>query len=70
MFIADAVTVSHLEHPLVAVDLRREPGRQFRIVPGEVWGIETNLSISNMDFFEWADKVDDDGIFRSFRSSR
>jgi hypothetical protein len=31
-----------------------------------MWGIENNLSIANMDFEEFAENVDDDGIFRGF----
>ena len=29
-------------------------------------GVENNLSISNMDFYEFADNADADGIFRGF----
>jgi hypothetical protein len=65
MFIADAVTVQHAEHPLIALDLRGEPGRQFRIVPAEIWGVENNVAW-NMYFSEFADSVDEDGIFRGF----
>jgi hypothetical protein len=28
--------------------------------------MEANLSLANMDFFEFADAVDPDGIFRGF----
>ena len=28
--------------------------------------MENNLSLFNMDFFEFADAVDDDGVFRGF----
>jgi hypothetical protein len=34
-----------------------------------MWGIENNLSTANMDFAEFADEVDDDGVFRGFSSS-
>jgi hypothetical protein len=66
LFIADAMAMRHAEHPLLCVELRA-PGRSFRIVPGEVWGVENNLAIANMDFEEFADAVDGDGIFRGFR---
>ena len=36
------------------------------VVPGQVWSIENNLSIANMDFFEFADRTDPDGVFRGF----
>jgi hypothetical protein len=48
------------------VDLYAEPGRTFRVVPRETWAVENNLSIANMDFAEFADRADPDGIFRGF----
>src|SRR5262245_39966578 len=64
--LVDEMALRHPEHPVLAVDLRHEPGRNFRIIPSEMWGLENNLSIANMDFFEFADNVDPDGIFRGF----
>lgn len=43
-----------------------EPGRTFRALPSEVNGIESNLSIANMDWEDFAESVDDDGVFRGF----
>lgn len=40
--------------------------KSFRAVPATIQGIENNLSISNMDFEEFADTVDADGVFRGF----
>jgi Domain of unknown function (DUF6924) len=67
MFVADQIAHTHPEHPLLVVDLNREPGRAFRTILSEVVAIEANLSLSNMDFFEFAESVDPDGIFRGFR---
>ena len=64
--IVDDVTVRSPEHPILVVDLWREPGREFRAVPAAVQSIENNLSIANMDFAEFADAVDEDGIFHGF----
>jgi hypothetical protein len=66
LMIVDDVTVRSPEHPILVVDLWREPGRGFRAVPAAVQSIENNLSIANMDFAEFADAVDEDGIFRGF----
>jgi hypothetical protein len=41
-------------------------GREIRCVVGEVASIESNLSIDNMDFAEFADSADADGVFRGF----
>ena len=64
--VADAVTMSGVEHPLLIVDLIEELGRTFRAVPSAIQSIENNLSIANMDFWEFADNVDADGVFRAF----
>ena len=48
------------------MDLLGEPGRTFRVIPSEIWGVENNLSIANMGFEEFADAVDSDGVFRGF----
>jgi hypothetical protein len=52
--------------PLLVVDLSDEPGREFRTIPSEVYGIEANLTLANMSFSEFADNVDEDGVFRGF----
>jgi hypothetical protein len=66
MILVDRTAVSSPEHPLLIVDLLHEPGREFRAVPSQIQGIENNLSIANMFFEEFADNVDEDGVFRGF----
>ncbi|ROZ52822.1 hypothetical protein EEB12_28655 [Rhodococcus sp. WS1] len=68
IFLADDVTFSHADSPLLAVDLSDEPGRTVRVVPSQMAAIENNLSLANMDFAEFADTADeqDDKIFRGF----
>ena len=66
LFVVDHMTLSHPENPLVVLDLLEEPGRSFRVVPAELPAVENNLSLANMDFYEFADAVDEDGIFRGF----
>ncbi|HZE38388.1 MAG TPA: hypothetical protein VE172_06200 [Stackebrandtia sp.] len=66
---ADDVTIASPDLPLLLADLNalnEQYGRTFRCVPSELASIEVNLSIGNMDFFEFADSADDDGIFRGF----
>lgn len=41
-------------------------GQTFRCAAGEIATIEANLSLANMDFSEYAESVDDDGVFRGF----
>jgi len=66
LFLVDHDTLADPEHPVLVVDLYSEPGRSFRVIPGEMWGVENNLSIANMDFEEFAEAVDRDGVFRGF----
>jgi hypothetical protein len=65
-FIADRTTFASPERPILVVDLYDKPGRTFRVVPREMWSVENNLSIANMDYSEFADNADPDGIFRRF----
>jgi hypothetical protein len=66
LFLADATCMTDDEHPLLAVDLYAEPGRTFRLPPRWFAGVSANLSISNMDFAEFADATDGSGTFRGF----
>lgn len=68
LFVVDAETFSHEENPILVLDLHHEPGRSFRAIPRAVQSIENNLSIANMDFEDFADSVDEDGVFRGFCS--
>jgi hypothetical protein len=65
-FIVDRLTMSDAEHPVLVVDLYDAPGRTFRVIPSEAWGVENNLSLANMDFDEFADAADADSVFRGF----
>ncbi len=67
LFIADKVCMDHSDHPLLVVDLYHERGRTFRAIPSQIFGIQSNLSLANMDWEEFADNVDDDGVFRGFK---
>jgi hypothetical protein len=65
-FLVDRTALEHPEHPILVVDLSDEPGRTFRVIPSEMWGVENNLLLASMDFAEFADAVDQDGVFRGF----
>jgi hypothetical protein len=65
-FLVDRVALKDPEHPILVVDLLDQPGRTFRVIPTEAWGVENNLSIGNMGFEEFAEATDEDGIFRGF----
>ena len=62
--LVDQMAISHPDHPLLVVDLYEKSGRELRAIPSRVQSIENNLSIANMDFEEFAEAVEEDGIFR------
>ncbi|MFG2825414.1 DUF6924 domain-containing protein [Kitasatospora sp. NPDC048365] len=66
LFVADTITMTDEEHPLLAVDLYDEPGRTFRVAPRCYADVSANLTIANMDFAEFADAADASGTFRGF----
>lgn len=66
IFIADSITIEGEENSLLCIDLLDDIGRTFRVIPTELWGVENNLSISNMDFVEFYDSCDENGVFRGF----
>ena len=64
MVVADSISISQPDHPLLVVDLGEERGRQFRAIASVISQIDSNLSIANMGFEEFAGLVDDGGVFR------
>ena len=66
VFAADRITLTHPEQPILAVYLCATPFLTVRVIPSELWGIENNISLGNMDFEEFVSNADADGIFRGF----
>ncbi len=67
LVLADEFALSSADLPVLVLDLSDEQGRRgIRVIGTRLWSIENNLSLSNMDFHEFADSVDDDGVFRGF----
>lgn len=66
IFVIDSVTIKNSEFPVLCVDVYENVGQTFRVIPSEMWGIENNLSLANMDFDEFASGIDEDGVFRGF----
>jgi hypothetical protein len=66
MFIADREALSIAEHPILVVDFYDEVGRSFRVIPSQIQTVEINLFLANMDFRDFADNADPDGVFRRF----
>lgn len=71
VFLADHTTIADPEHPILAVDTGPEDfghtrGQTVRVIPSQMWSIENNLSISNMDFEVFVESADPDGVYRGF----
>ncbi|HEV2330457.1 MAG TPA: hypothetical protein VGY56_16870 [Verrucomicrobiae bacterium] len=66
LIVVDGATISDPDHPVLIVDLGEERGRAFRALPSCVFEIESNLSICNVDWEDFANAVDDDGVYRGF----
>jgi hypothetical protein len=66
LFVVDERALHDPEHPILVIDLVDQPGRFFRVIPAELWSVENNLAIANMDFEEFAENTDADGVLRGF----
>ncbi|SFR29936.1 hypothetical protein SAMN04488564_12429 [Lentzea waywayandensis] len=75
LLVVDETTIRSAEHPILVVDLGSEAdpdqgwpgeaaGRSFRALPHTIQEIENNLTIANMDWGDFADGVDEDGVRR------
>ena len=67
IFIADVTAMSSTEHHLLVLDPSNPTGKTFRVIPSEAWALENNLSIANMDYSEFSDSADSDGVFRGLK---
>jgi len=63
LFVVDSTAISHPEFPILVISLRGVDRRNFRAIPTTIQAIENSLSISNMDFFEFAAAVDEEESF-------
>ena len=69
IIVADKATITSASMPLLVLNLWEERGREIRIPAADLWGIENNLSIANMDFDDWADPAAEDGLLPALTSS-
>jgi hypothetical protein len=65
-FVVDRETLTDPEHPVLAVDLGREPGRTFRVIPPWMWDVQNNLAISNTDWESYVEGAGEDEIYRGW----
>lgn len=66
-FVADRDAIMGPDHAVIAVDLVDQRGRNFRVIPSQMWSVENNLSLANLDFSDFVESTDADGVYRGFR---
>lgn len=65
LFIADRAALAG-DHPIEVVDLSSNSRPPFRCVARELWGVDNNVNTATMDWEDYADNVESDGIYRGF----
>lgn len=75
-FIADMRTLTEPDSPILAVwtssfeydasDVCESQLRPFRVIPSQLWSVEANINIANMDWWDFLEAVGDDDVFRGF----
>ncbi len=65
LFIADTTAFDTPDHPIQVINLI-EVDAPIRCIPAELWGVENNLNVGNMDWSDFAGSVGPDGVFRGF----
>jgi hypothetical protein len=66
-FVADREAIQSSEHPVLAVDLYETRGRTLRVIPAQMWAVENNLNLANMEFSTFAAHADPDGVLCGFK---
>ena len=67
IFLVDRATLARPDHPVLVVDLFEDGrGRTFRVIPRAIWSVQNNLVIGNMDWEDFSESLDADGVFRGF----
>ena len=68
IYLADTMTMTHAEHPLLVIslssDISKYPDETCRVVPGAVGEVDVNLDLANIDLSDLPGTTGDDGIFR------
>lgn len=71
-FLADETTLTSAEHPILAVWVLpprngdRRDLAPFRVMPAELWSVENNINLANLDWADFTRSTGADGVFRGF----
>ena len=64
-FVFDAAAASDVKHSLLCINLASKKVRTMRVLPSEVWSVENNLSLGNMEWSDFAGALKG-GVFLGF----
>ena len=64
-FVFDATAASDEKHSLLCINLASKKVRTMRVLPSEVWSVENNLSLGNMEWSDFASALKE-GVFVGF----
>lgn len=64
LFVADDVSLASEGYPVLVIDLH-EGRPSFRCMAADLWSVDNNLNLSNMDWEEFADDIDEHGVYRA-----
>lgn len=72
-FIADEMTLTNGERPILAAWVlprqawdKRPDRLPFRVAVSELPSVENNINLANMDWEDFTQAIDQDGVFRGF----
>ncbi len=71
-FLADETTLTSADQPILVVRVLPAVAGEapefppFRVIPSELWSVENNLNLANMDWADFAGSAGADGVFRGF----
>jgi len=63
LFVVDRIAFAD-DYPILVLDLTEEARPPFRCITQELWAVDNNLNLGNMDWEDFAGNTDDDGIHR------
>jgi hypothetical protein len=66
LFIVDE-EASAADFPVLVVDLSSMARNPFRCIARELWGVDNNPNLANMEWDEFASSTGSDGVVRGFR---
>jgi hypothetical protein len=67
LFIVDQTTISSPDWPVLVIYLNNDrKAWMFRTIADVLHTVEANLSVGNLDFYEFVDAADQNGVFRGF----